>query len=230
MPRPPYHIATFRVKEERHRRPRYWWGLCPLRELLVSRALQVSRCHAWKHLKLRNTACFRWAESGAFLCFDNWVRNHSSLCELQLFSCPLPAHLPSYPVSSAAHSLISSSESTRPTVCAARSQRSVAVWKTNTTEAEKSSPVLESSPALAPTPPLCQNRHCVSLSQIKIETCALCGCLLRSLLPSVHTDVNDRCGVTYLRIYLRFIYKWDTSIRGVVSRSFAVNKTHTQTL
>ncbi len=81
LPRPPYHIATFRLKEELHPRPHYWWGLCPLRELLVSRDLQVgiARCHAWVHLKLKNT-CFH--KGSRILCFDNWVRNHS----LQLFS------------------------------------------------------------------------------------------------------------------------------------------------
>lgn len=48
-------------------------------------------------------------------------------------------------------------------------------------------------------------------------------CLLHSLLqtPTVHVEVNDRCGVTYLHV---------SSIGGVVSRSFAVSKIHTHTL
>lgn len=31
------------MKEELHQSPHYWWGLCPLRELLVSRDLQALR-------------------------------------------------------------------------------------------------------------------------------------------------------------------------------------------
>lgn len=56
--------------------------------------------------------------------------------ELRLFFCPLSAHLCSYPISSAAHTLISFSKSKSPVVCAAHFQRSAAAWKANTSEHE----------------------------------------------------------------------------------------------
>lgn len=41
LSRRPHHIAIPRAKEQLPRRPYHWWGLWPLRELLVSRDLQV---------------------------------------------------------------------------------------------------------------------------------------------------------------------------------------------
>lgn len=133
--RPPYHIATFRVKEEPRQRPRYSWGPYPLRELLASRDLQVSISHCHALINSNFKKCFHEVESRV-LCLDNWVRNHS----LQLFlhaTC-------SYPISSTVHTLISFNKSKSPFICAAHFQCSAFC-----VEAWKSSPFLEASPALA---------------------------------------------------------------------------------
>lgn len=98
--RPPYRIATFRVKWELLQRPRYWWGLCPLRELLVSRDLQVG------------VSCCHVSSLGISILFRRRLRLiiKSEIIPCS-FSCSLPAHLCSYPVSPNAHALISFNKS-----------------------------------------------------------------------------------------------------------------------
>lgn len=145
LPRPPYHIATLRVSAELHQRLHCWWGPCPLRELLVSRALQVQHTvmHDWL-LGCKKTARTLKLTRGFEISWCSFFFR-----EMRLFG-PVPVCLCSYIVSFIGRTLISFSKSSckSPVVCVAHFQRFV--WKANATSMEAfSCLVLDSIPALA---------------------------------------------------------------------------------